>query len=282
LLFALVLVINIVSVPFCNAAFAAGSSLPGYPFLTGSAQQEPYSSGPLWTDIFNADGTVNNLHGGRSAEFIEENISSGVATDMSTLLSGSLLDNGIVPSLHDLGNSYVYSTSDTEGNLVLFTGLEHLGSVEGTSFIDVEFTQDIIFLQHGSPWPIYGKSSPGDLLIRVNLSDSLISSVEIKEWITGEYQTIEISGPLGWESCSGNNTSYVLCIGAPVAGLPPTNNDVWDLNFNPVTVPSANSFIEVGVNVGRLLGTNPHITGVTIWTPEDIALGTDFLTWEGE
>ncbi len=105
-----------------------------------AVEREDKLSMPEWEKIINPGGTLKddvNAHGmfgsngipdyidlyrGVEAEFIQENISDGVATDMSALLTGArltdeVLYNGAVRREHDLGNAYVLATIGADNHL---------------------------------------------------------------------------------------------------------------------------------------------------------------------
>jgi hypothetical protein len=67
---------------------------------------------------------------------------------------------------------------------------------------------------------------------------------------------------------------YAYCNGSPTQGLPPTNADIWDLNFIPVQVANPDSFVQVSVNVGSAVGSNVAFTSIVIRSPEDINFGS--------
>jgi len=251
-----------------------GAELPGYADLTGSAEPRPG-----WTDLFDDTGKVKDLFGGDSAAFIEDNISAGVATDM-TILNNGYVDNGTVQATNDLGNVYAYRTTDKKGNLVLFAGVEHLSVTGSYSYIDIEFSQDKVQVWGGVPWKIHGQRTVGDLAIRMNLIDGALYNVEFNYCAgdeSGGYQILKTAWPLDGQPCTASHGLYAFCSGATVSGLAPTNSDVWDIWGTPVRVPAADSFVAVGINVGRLLGSNPDYSSLTLRTPEDIAIGTGLL-----
>lgn len=233
-----------------------------------------------WPFVFNADGTVGDLYGGLDAVYLQDNISAGIATDMTALvgaesLAESVVYNGTVSAAHDLGNGYVYATRDVSNNLVIFAGVERLNSVENT-YVEFEFNQDIICVRSGNPWPIYGDRTLNDLLIRMDFTAGMLSSVEFKKWDGSGYALIGSESPPSQEGCFGNGMTdlYAYCNGSPVQGLPPTNADIWDLNFNLVQVPNPDSFVQVSVNIGRLIGSNVDFTSIVMRSPEDISLGS--------
>ena len=82
---------------------------------------------PNWTSIFSPDGKVMNLQGGLDAIFMEEKISNGVGVDMSvrkTNPGGTVIDNGDVSPANDLGNGYVWLTTDASGRELVYAGVE--------------------------------------------------------------------------------------------------------------------------------------------------------------
>jgi hypothetical protein len=103
-----------------------------------------------------------------------------------------------------------------------------------------------------------------------------LTSVKFKRWDGSKYAAIASATPISSEGCFGNGMTdlYAYCSGAPFQGLPPTNADIWDLNFTHVQVPNPDSFFQVSVNVDRLIGSNVAFTSMVIWSPEDISLGS--------
>jgi len=232
-----------------------------------------------WVSIFNVDGTVKHLGGGIDAIYLEDNISAGIATDMTAL--GVDIDGGIkvfndtVSAAHDLGNGYVYATRDASQRLVIFAGVERLRSSEDT-FVEFEFNQDIVCVRSGNPWPIHGARKLNDLLIRMDFTAGILSSVKFKRWDGSRYILVGSSVPPESEGCFGNGMTdlYAYCNGSPTQGLPPTNADIWDLNFIPVQVANPDSFVQVSVNVGSAVGSNVAFTSIVIRSPEDINFGS--------
>ncbi len=118
----------------------------------------------------------------------------------------------------------------------------------------------------------------------MNLVAGALYSVDFKYFAgneAGGYQIMETAWPLEGQTCNGSDGLYAFCSGATLAGLAATNADVWDLWGAPLAVPAADSFLAVGVNVGKLLGYNPDYSSLTLKTPEDIAFGTGLLIEEG-
>ena len=232
-----------------------------------------------WASVFNVDGTVKDLGGGIDAIYLQDNISAGIATDMTALgvdIDGKIkVFNDTVSAAHDLGNGYVYVTKDASNNLVIFAGVERLKGPENT-FVEFEFNQDIVGVRSGNPWPIYGARTLNDLLVRMEFTAGILTSVDFKRWDGSGYAIIASATPPSPEGCFGNGMTdlYAYCNGSPVQGLPPTNADIWDLNFTPVQVPNPDSFVQVSVNVDRLIGSSVAFTSIVIWSPEDISFGS--------
>ncbi len=231
-----------------------------------------------WAAVFTPDGIVGNLRGGLDAVYLQDNISAGIATDMTALkgaesLADAVVFNGAVPAAHDLGNGYVYATLDASNNLIIFAGVERLNSTEN-SYVEFEFNQDVVGVSSGDPWPIHGARMLNDMLVRMDFTAGILSSVEFNRWDGSGYEVIGSVTPPAPEGCGGSADLYACCSGSPVQGLPPTNSDIWDLNFTPVRVPNPDSFVQVSLNVGRLIGSNVDFTSIVMRTPEDISLGS--------
>lgn len=239
------------------------------------------AAGPDWEDLFNADRSIRDdypldefgqpmgngvpdyidLYSGQWAVFTADDVMS----DATFVVSGSetLIYSGRrMNAEHDLGNAYAYSALDSVGNLVLFAGAERLGS--GDSTLEVEVNQDHRRLGHGPPWRLTGARQADDLLIRVSFSGGLIDSVEVQRW-SGAW--IPVETVLG-ETCNAAETVCSACNGAEIDGGPWTN---FDTEGDAEQI-SPGRFIELGVNVGALLGTQPDYTTVQLRTPQDIAL----------
>jgi len=209
---------------------------------------------------------------------LEDNISDGVAVDMSALagsgsLSNSVVYNGIVPASHDLGNAYVYVTRDAEGHRILRAAAERLGPSYGVddSYVDFEFNQGRVQAVAASR-PLRGVRIDGDLLVHLSLTAGRIASVEFKRWAAGGFETIETAWPAISESCSGDGGRYVVCSSSPMNGLPSMNQDLYDVSGDPTRVPTPDSFVEVGLNVAALLGSDIEFTSIQVRTPHDIIL----------
>ena len=124
---------------------------------------------------------------GRSAIFIADDVSAGTASDRSVLAgSDDRWSAGTVPAESDLSNAYVFTTSDSQGNLVLYAGVERLSPVEGV--VQLEFNQGVFYLGEevdGASGRIVGERTPGDILVRLSFDgDGALGSVELQRWAT--------------------------------------------------------------------------------------------------
>jgi hypothetical protein len=276
-------------------------------FFTGlrvSAQTDPNASvvkdllgagnslGVDWARMFTAQGGLSDqldglgnpfsngipdfidLYGGIDACALEDNISGGLALDMSALagavtLADSAIFRGQVASTHDLGNSYVYATYDSAGDLIVYVGIERLDHAEDT-YIEVELNQDRVRVTTGSPWPIRGERTRGDLAVRINFIQGEISSVELKKWYRRSFETLATYGGLANSICNGEPTWALFCSGVPPIAAP---QEVWDAAGDPVAPTSPSGFVEIGLNVGKFIASPVDYTSIQVRTPEDIALG---------
>ena len=224
---------------------------------------------PDWAAIFSPDGTVTDMQGGLDAVFLEDKVSDGVGIDMTVSadhVDHSRVDNGIVAAAHDLGNGYVWATTNVAGEMLLYAGVERLDSLTDTS-VEFEFNQGIVRVFQGRPWPIRGSRTEGDLLVRVNFTGGAISSGEFLRWDgVGSWIPL-ISGP---EGCA--QPDYRFCTGPlPMQSV---QADVWDAAYNAVQVRQPNNFLEIGINVASLLGSNIEFTSIQVRTPEDVILNS--------
>ena len=115
-----------------------------------------------------------------------------------------------------------------------------------------------------------------DLLVHMDFTAGILSSVEFRRWDGSGYTLIASSVPSTQEGCFGNGMTdlYAYCSGPPIQGLPLTNSDIWDPNFIPVQVPNPDSFVQVSANVGSVIGSNVAFTSIVMRSPEDISFGS--------
>jgi hypothetical protein len=274
---------------------------------------------PDWAAVFNADGSLKDevdeagapgangvpdyvdLYHGLDAVFVPDNLSDGVATDMSALLLGDGLVgdltvegaedgsepvmtgvadevyNGVVGAAHDIGNTYLLVEKGPDGELLLLAGVERIAAFADT-YVEIEFNQDLVRLSYGAPWPIHGSHTADDLRIRLIFTAGLLDAVDFERWTldaaTGEggFQRVKHAKGTADGSCAGTGANFTICLGAPpIAG---GEVELWDDEFTPVEYVAPDSFVEVGVNVTRMLGVSPDFTAIQIRTPKDIAMST--------
>lgn len=222
-----------------------------------------------WTSIFNADGSVNNLSGGFDAVFLEDNISAGIAVDMTAFDSvNKLVYNGPVKSAHDIGNGLVFASRDAFNNLVISAAVERL-KTNANTYVDFSFYQDRNRVTTGSPWPVYGETTVNDAKLRFNYIAGNLTSVEFGRW-NGTSYDFQSSSPPSQTGCFVVSSSINFCNGSPIGGLPLANKNVWDESFQMVQVPDADGFLQVQINFGNSI----EFSSVVISTPQDISLGS--------
>jgi hypothetical protein len=229
--------------------------------------------------MFGSNGIPDyvDLYNGIEAEFIQENLSNGVATDMSALLSGpklsdEVLYNGAVSAEHDLGNAYVLATIGTDEHLRLYAGVERFVTVGGT-YIEFEFIQTRVYLSSGSPWPLNGERSEGDVLVRMIFSDRMLQSVQVEQWHKDGFRFIDTGAGISGNTCL-ERKAFMYCVGPPPIRHPEEGFEVWDENNNVLDPVLADDFAQVGIDVDLLAGSRTHFTSVLFRTPEDIAMNS--------
>jgi len=248
---------------------------------------------PEWDKIINPDGffkdEVNakgmfgsngipdyiDLYHGVDADFIQDNISNGVATDMSALLPGprlqdEVLYNGAVRPEHDLGNAYVLATVGSDNHLRLYAGVERLVS-DAVTFIEFEFNQNPVRIGSGSPWPLIGSRVDGDLLVRMVFANRVLQSVELEQWRQGTFEVQKTGAGIAGNSCL-QKRDFMYCTGLPPIRHAEEGFEVWDEDYNPVDPTRPDNFVEVGIDVDLLIDQQADITSVLLRTPEDIAM----------
>jgi hypothetical protein len=222
---------------------------------------------PNWAAMFSPNGKVIDRQGGLDAFFMEDKISAGAGLDMSICpdpSNPSVVENGVVAAANDLGNGYVWATTNPAGHLILHAGVERLSSTLDTS-VEFEFNQERVRVRSGRPWLIHGDRTADDLLVRVDFAGGAIISADFKRWDGTGFQTIVATGPDG---CTGSD--YRFCAGAPP--MQSVQDEVWDAQNNLLQVPQPDSFVEIGINVPVLIGRSLEFTSIQVRTPQDIIL----------
>lgn len=215
-----------------------------------------------------------DLYGAFEAGYVEEVISNGVATDMSALLiardvSDEVLYNGAVSAAHDLGNAFYLLTASKAGNLRFYFGVERLRS-DLPTFIEFELNQVEIRVGSGSPWwDIKGSRRDGDLLVRFNLISGNLTSVELAIWYQDGFHIFESDSRGLGQGCR-EHFSYLYCIGSPPIDRTNQEIQVWDADFLPVKPTLADSFVELGLDLSRLMGSGTEFSSIYVRTPEDV------------
>lgn len=247
---------------------------------------------PEWARIFGPDGNaidrVNeyghfasnqtpdyfDLYAAFEAGYVEEVISNGVATDMSALLiardvADEVLYNGAVSPAHDLGNFFYMLSLSTAGNIRFHFGVERLRS-DFPTFIEFELNQVEVRVGSGTPWwSIQGIRQDGDILVRVNLISGNVSSIELATWTNGTYQIFD-SDTQGLNQGCREHFSYKYCIGAPPIDRSEQSIEVWNDEFIELEPTLANSFVEIAIDMTRLIGSGAEFSSVYVRTPEDV------------
>ena len=233
-------------------------------------------------DAFGAKGANGvpdhvDLFGGIEAEFVRDNLSNGIAVDMSALLpsedlSQQVVYNGAVRGVHDLGNLFVLKSRALDGSLQAYAGVERMIFRDAT-FVEFEFNQGPVTIGPGAPWTLNGQRTPGDLLVRMNFDRGRLGTVEVSRWGDGGFTTLEsIRGSL--EGGCGGHSAVVFCISAPPMELSGDGFEVWDSDFRVFQPEAANDFLELGIDLGSFAGMDAQLSSIQVRTPEDFALNT--------
>jgi hypothetical protein len=249
---------------------------------------------PEWEKIFNPNGTLRDevnrrgtttangvpdyidIYKADYAEFILEEISEGVATDMSALLpaakiSDEVIYRGEVSAAHDLGHVYYMRSTGKDDHARMYVGIERL-SVPVDSFIEIEFNQMPVRVGSGNPWwQLNGERKDGDLLARINLTRGQPSFVEFEEWQGGAYALLDSYNGSPGHGCV-RQPAFMYCAGAPPIEHPTQGFEAWDSEFQPVEITPPDNFLQLGFDLKRLLDFNRDFSGILIRTPEDIVV----------
>ncbi|NND72988.1 MAG: hypothetical protein HKN43_15545 [Rhodothermales bacterium] len=256
---------------------------------------------PVWADIFNPTGSIKDavdssgfsasngvadyvdLYGAVDAVFAGDNLSNSVATDMSVGYGSSELPytvvaNDTVSAGHDVGNGFVMASIDSMGDLVLYGGVERLGTSSGSSYIEFEFTQGLVQAV-AVETALRGERSVDDLLVRLDLTDGTVSGAEIQRWNSESYyETVTSIQITSGAACSGDLLTHLVCDPSLATGEHDYQTSFepwtegWDLSGSPISVPAPNAVVEFAVNVGQSLGVSPDFTSIIVRTPQDLIL----------
>jgi len=265
-----------------------GQPPPGMPGMANILEDSGLS-GPDWATLFAADGSPRDdypldangnpagngipdyqeLYGGQWVVFTADDVSLGTGLETTALAPDGRVRNGVVGADHDIGNAYVYSTTSSTGNLIVYVGLERLGT--GASYFEFEFNQDLFRLGHGGygrgePWQVDGERIVGDVLVKMTFEPGSLGTVETSAWDGQGW--VGLSSFTG-QGCDQGETLCAVCNATVIDGGPWVN---YDTDGDPEQI-AADRFIEAGINVGALLGSQPSYTTVRLRTPGDAAFG---------
>jgi hypothetical protein len=283
--------------PSVLASFELGDSVS--PPVAGTADIAGAAdlAGPDWSDLFNADGTPRDeidengqppgngvpdyvdLYGGRAAVFVADDVSNGGALDFTTRRGKDKLGNGVVPPEEDLGNAYVYVTTDEGGRVMLYAGIERIATRPAS--LEIELNQTIVRPGHGFPeaggWEIVRSRTADDLKLQIIYGNGArLDSLSLERWADSDSD-----GRFSWESVlqleeEGCDDGESLCVflnaGTISGGAWPS----FDSSGAVVAELSRRHFTELGLDVSSLTGREsgaPGYRSVQLRTPSDLALG---------
>ncbi len=276
-----VLGICVLSAP-ATAQVGPGSELfqigtPGAATVVGNADLP----GLDWADLFDKHGRTTELAAaGSLVLFDQDYVSKGEGFEGSAAAGHGLFNNGIAESDHDLSNAYFYETTNASGEAHLFIAFERLAT--GDSKVWFELNQDRQSMGRGGytknvPWTVDGERTVGDLGVALEFSASHIAGVLVQAWDGSSWRTLT---ELGGEGCGDGDN---FCIATNVAAI---EGGPWHVKGNGNAGGGkgkgkgnankgdleAQTFIEMGVNLGALLGANPEYATAQAWTPQDMML----------
>jgi len=249
---------------------------------------------PQWPELFNEDGSLRDaydaagvlgangvpdyleLWGGVSARFLDDVLSDGKAVDYSSFngaadLGEALVDNGLVARGDDLGNALFVGLENPLGELEIFVGIEGL-SHDAASVIEIELNQDAVSTGMGRPWPMTGERRDDDLRLRVEFDQGTLLSAEVAYWESASGDFVQLHTAAGdGTGCAGLDDTFLACQGVPLMA---THNDLgrWTPDAKSLPPLAADSFLEAGVNVERVLGYRPRFRAIQIRSAADISL----------
>ncbi len=218
---------------------------------------------PAWADLFNADRTLKDTYDelGRPG-------SNGVPDFLDTWGSFRARRDAVFvvdalgetrsPS-DDIGHAYAYTTFNSRRELVLYLAAERLSADNG----QLEFV-----LRQAR-----GRNSPGDLRVQSYFEGGL-RAVTVRGWSPEPGAWIELARLGGAKSATnleGCNRSRTVCATAnpvAIAAGPWCTQD-----GSSESLLSADTFVELGLNVGRLMGAEPHYRLLRLLTASDNVSG---------
>lgn len=262
-----------------NGLFELGDSADPLTVGSGDIDASTTQQGVDWAEIF-VFGTkgdpktlTTNLFGGQAAAFILDDVSAGSRVDRTAFPSGGSDKNsddipswtwtgGSVPAKDDITNSYSYAKKDSNGDLIIYVGVER-EDPSGSSHIDVEFYQNAIGLNDldpttgkcaaaGGQCTFSGTNKDGDILINMDFSKGGgFGTLTVRERHEGSKNNYDDLDTLTTEGCNADGTVCAVNNGGDI------NSASWfhlDNHGNPITSIPPNGFTEFGINVTKLTG----------------------------
>jgi len=259
--------------------------------FAGAAQldRRPDQLGPAWWDLFNARGWARDDYpldadgapsgngipdfrerfGGLWVAFTADNEDAPRGFEPSARgETARQVVNGSVAPVHDLEDVLGYLTRDGEGNVVVFVAANRIAP--GSTVLELELNQDFVHVGRGGygkglPWRVEGSRMPGDALLKLRFEGEALRTVSIDLWTPsdeggGIWQRV---GALDGEGCDAGETLCAILNGEAIAAGP------W--SRDPERLLPAGSFVEVGLNIGHLLGAQPDYLTLQARTPQDIS-----------
>jgi hypothetical protein len=248
----------------------------------------PDQAGPDWADLFDAQGGLRDDYplgadgapqgngvpdlidrfGGRWGVFVADDVSLGSGFEgTASAGGGEFVKNGVASAAGDIGNVYFYGTRDASGNNVVFLGIERLSGADGT--VELEIGQNAVGLGHGGyghgvPWKVEGERADGDVLLSLSFVGGQVAAAAVGIRSEGGWHAI--AGTTG-EGCDVAELLCALSNRESIAKGP------WPSVDGGSGEIGAGLFVEVGINVGALLGAQTQERSLRVRTSEDVALG---------
>ena len=243
---------------------------------------------PAWDEIFDSTGARKDdvgtggspggngiadyvdLYGAIDAVFAGDNISNSVGTDMSVSdetqsLENTVVRNDTVPATHDLGNGFVMAKQGSNNDLLLYAGIERLAPSSGSSYIEFEFNQEII-QAISADVALRGERTAGDLLVRVDLNQGVVTGAQAKRWThAGQFTQVDSVQSIPGVECSGDPLGFIVCDPWQASGQHDYQSvfdpwtEGWNMAGNAVTVPQPNAILEVALKCEIPAGFKPRL-----------------------
>ncbi len=114
--------------------------------------------------------------------------------------------------------------------------------------------------------------------MRMIFSNRMLQSVQLEQWQKGGFDFINTRAGISGDSCL-QEREFMYCVGVPPIQHPAEDFEVWDENNNVLEPTIADNFVEVGIDIDLLVGSQIDIKSVLFRTPEDIAM-SNFQVFE--